>query len=312
VDGARPGVCYRAANWIEVGATAGRGRQDRAHEARLTQKRVFLYPLCPETLQRLRPPPEACPEQHSKDEDKDWLQREFGGARLGDSRLTRRLPELGRDFFARPMASIPQACNGSMARAAAAYRFFDNPKVDMDALLEPHRQATIERLSREALALIAQDTSSLNYTTHREMEGIGPIGTKVNGPQGLILHSAMAFRPDGLPLGVLHVDCKARDPQEFGKKNERARLPIEEKESYKWIKALGPIREAADHCPDTKMVVVADREADIYEYFLAAPSRRAPPRKPSSKRLANSKNPIPKPSVCRRIWKACPRRAASN
>jgi len=267
VDASRPGTCYRAANWIEAGVTAGRGRQDRAHEARLSRKRVFLYPLCPETVERLRPVKAALAPS-------DWLQREFGGARLGDSRLTRRLPELGRDFFARPMASIPQACNGSKARAEAAYRFFDNPKVDMDALLEPHRQATIERMRSKPLALIAQDTSSLNYTTHREMEGLGPIGTKVNGPQGLILHSAMAFTPAGLPLGVLHAECKARDPKEFGKKSERGKKPIEEKESYKWIKALGPIRKAADQCPDTKMVVVADREADIYEYFLAAQEKK--------------------------------------
>jgi hypothetical protein len=42
----RPGTCYRAANWIEVGLTAGRGRQDRHHKGDVPQKRVFLYPLC--------------------------------------------------------------------------------------------------------------------------------------------------------------------------------------------------------------------------------------------------------------------------
>jgi hypothetical protein len=148
-------------------------------------------------------------------------------------------------------------------------------------------------MRREPVALVAQDSSSLNYTTHRAMEGIGPIGTRVNGPQGLILHeanvyrerqalttnvyrerqaltTAMVFRPDGLPLGILHADCKARDPEEFGKKHERARRPIEEKESYKWIKALDPIREAAGQCPETRVVTVADREADIYEFFHAA------------------------------------------
>jgi hypothetical protein len=34
VDGARfRGTCYRAANWIHVGRTSGRGRMDRAHQA---------------------------------------------------------------------------------------------------------------------------------------------------------------------------------------------------------------------------------------------------------------------------------------
>lgn len=267
VDAARSGTSYRAANWIEAGMTAGRGRQDSTHKTGLTQKRVFLYPLCQKTLRNLRP------EKASRGSEEGWLRREFGGARLGDPRLERRLLELGRDFFARPMANIPQAC-GSTARAMAAYRFFDNTKVTMDALLEPHRKATIDRMRREPVALVAQDSSSLNYTTHRAMEGIGPIGTTVNGPQGLILHSAMVFRPDGLPLGILHADCKARDPEEFGKKHERARRPIEEKESYKWIKALDPIREAAGQCPETRVVTVADREADIYEFFHAAQEKK--------------------------------------
>ncbi len=94
VDAARSGTSYRAANWIEAGMTAGRGRQDSAHKTRLTQKRVFLYPLCQKTLRSLRP------ERAARGSGEGWLRREFGGARLGDPRLERRLLELGRDFFA--------------------------------------------------------------------------------------------------------------------------------------------------------------------------------------------------------------------
>jgi hypothetical protein len=39
------GVCYRAANWIEVGTTQGRGRMDRRHNAPLVRKHIFLLPL---------------------------------------------------------------------------------------------------------------------------------------------------------------------------------------------------------------------------------------------------------------------------
>jgi hypothetical protein len=46
VDAARyQGVCYRAANWIDVGLTQGRGRMDRLHLGSLTPKQIFLYPL---------------------------------------------------------------------------------------------------------------------------------------------------------------------------------------------------------------------------------------------------------------------------
>lgn len=55
VDGSRfRGTCYRAANWIEVGRTVGRGKKDRTGRALLPQKQIFLYPLCRNCRDRLR------------------------------------------------------------------------------------------------------------------------------------------------------------------------------------------------------------------------------------------------------------------
>jgi len=39
------GTCYKAANWIQVGETKGRGRNDRNNERELTKKLIFVYPL---------------------------------------------------------------------------------------------------------------------------------------------------------------------------------------------------------------------------------------------------------------------------
>lgn len=47
------GGCYRAANWIPVGLTQGRGRMDRSGHAQGTRKRIFLYPLCPDWRRQL-------------------------------------------------------------------------------------------------------------------------------------------------------------------------------------------------------------------------------------------------------------------
>jgi Domain of unknown function (DUF4338)/Transposase Tn5 dimerisation domain/Transposase DNA-binding len=275
------GTSYRAANWTELGLTAGRGRQDRANKGRVgtapdgapdgasekvrpAAKRVFVYPLNPATLRTL------CP--HRAGTPSGWVHREFGGAKLGDTRLSERLLDLGAAFFARPQANIPQAC-GSTAAAKAAYRFFDNDRVTMDALLEPHHQATIERMRHEPVVLVAQDTTSLCYTTHPAMMGLGPISNKVNGPQGIEVHSAQAFTPGGLPLGVLDIEAWARDPAEFGKSKNCNSKPIEDKESNKWLTALKPIAAAAARCPNTRVVTLADREADIYEYLLDAHQR---------------------------------------
>ena len=139
VEATRSGTVYRAANWIEVGMSAGRGRQDSAGKGGLQPKRVFLYPLSRPTLKRLcgrGPAPLA-----------GWVHREFGGAKLGDRRLEERLLQLGGAFFGQPQANIPQAC-GLPAAAKVAYRFFGHDRVTMDAPLEPHHQATIDRMRR--------------------------------------------------------------------------------------------------------------------------------------------------------------------
>jgi hypothetical protein len=55
VDGGRfRGSCYRAANWTELGETAGRGRMDRHGVCALPRKRVLIYPLVPDATRRLR------------------------------------------------------------------------------------------------------------------------------------------------------------------------------------------------------------------------------------------------------------------
>jgi hypothetical protein len=87
--------------------------------------------------------------------------------------------------------------------------------------LEPHYQATGQRLAGEKVVLAVQDATSLNYSTHPATEGLGPIGSKVRGPLGLWLHSTLAFNLEGTPLGLLDVQCWARDGASFGKKHQR-------------------------------------------------------------------------------------------
>jgi hypothetical protein len=275
VDSARhEGTCYRAANWLDIGPTSGRGRQDRHRTACRSPKRIFVRPLCGHWRRQLvvqgapvaaSPPPAA-----------DWAEQEFGQVQLPDARLKRRLLSLARDFYARPCANVPQAC-GSRARTKAAYRFFSHPKLKMQQLLAGHYQATTERLRREPVVLAVQDTTSLNYTAHAATEGLGPICNRVDGPQGLELHSTLAFTPTGTPLGLLDVQCWARDANDFGKKTRRKRTPIEQKESYKWLKSYAATAQAAAHSPATRIVSVGDREADIYELFeLAARTAQGP------------------------------------
>lgn len=269
------GTCYRAANWILLGQTQGRGRQDRLHVAQGTIKDIWVYPLQSHWQTILQanggtsPPGSSVKPNVARRVPLDWAEEEFGGCALPDARLQTRLLSLARDFYARPTANVAQAC-ASRAKTKAAYRFLDHDQTTMDTLLQPHFLSTEARVRAEAIVLAVQDTTSLNYTAHAATEGMGPIGSTVDGPQGLNLHSTLAFSTQGTPLGFLDVQCWARDPADFGKKAKRHRVPIEEKESFKWLKSFRAVAAVQARCPDTTLVSVGDREADIYELFEEA------------------------------------------
>src|SRR5207247_10313563 len=83
-------------------------------------------------------------------------------------------------------------------------------------------------------------------------------------------HERMAFNEEGTALGVLDGQGWAPDPEERGKRERRKRLPIEQKESRKWLRSFRKVAEVQKACPNTKLISIGDRESDIYELFLEA------------------------------------------
>ena len=280
VDGQRfAGTCYRAASWQWVGQTAGRANPYSNGKQSTGKKEIYLYPLRADWRSELcHEPEDRLVLRTPIGETGDWVEEEFAGARLYDGRLRRRLYSLARDFFGQPGVLIPQACGGSVAKSKAAYRFFDNERVGMEPLLRGHVEATALRVSRHEVVLAAQDTTTLNYTSHPATGGLGPINTKKDQGVGLILHDTMAFSCDGTPLGLLDLQCWARDPEEAGKKEKRKQLPIEEKESFKWLRSYQAVAEVQQLCPQTMLVSVGDREADIHELFEQAQRTESGPK----------------------------------
>jgi hypothetical protein len=195
--------------------------------------------------------------------------QELARVRLGDARLDRRLHLLVEQLAQQPPASIPQAC-GSPAAAKAAYRFFDNQRVKHAKILAGHRQACLERIAGETLLLVLQDTTSLDYTAHPQTTGLGPLETAKR--QGLLVHSALAVSSAGVPLGILDQQVWARDPAKKGSRHQRRKRPIEEKESFKWLRSLRA--SLADLPQQVCVVTVADREADVFDLFLDAEQRQ--------------------------------------
>ncbi len=264
------GTCYRAANWKEVGQTVARGTAYPNGKVADGPKDIYLYPLKRNWKQVLCAEPSVGLCSAPRPETPaDWTEEEFGTVQFFDERLKQRLFTLAADFFAQPGELIPQVSNGSAAKTKAAYRFFKNSNVDMQTLLRPHIESTIERLRPHPIILAVQDTTTLSYTGHPP-EGAGPINTSQNTAVGLMLHDTMAFTPEGTPLGLLNVQCWARDPRQAGKKYRRHQLPIEQKESIKWLVSYRAVTEAQRLCSDTTLISVGDREADVYELFQEA------------------------------------------
>jgi Transposase DNA-binding/Transposase Tn5 dimerisation domain len=198
-------------------------------------------------------------------DDDRWAVREFGRAVLGDARRTARLVDLATTLGERPTASLPDGC-GTVARLKAAYRFFENDAIDPGAVLASHVAATYDRMALVPLILAVQDTTLLDYTHHPATTGLGPLD---HGHQGLLVHSTLAITPDRLPLGLLAQQVWARDPAQPGRRATRKTRPIAEKESHKWLTSLEAVTAARARCPTTRLVSVGDREADVYDLFLA-------------------------------------------
>lgn len=193
----------------------------------------------------------------------DWVSKEMESVDIGDKRLNERLTEVLSMMAATPSKSIPSAVNGGHNETTAAYRLFDNGRVDFENILEPHIDATYERLAQEQTVIVAQDTTELDLTRPKvQVEGAGPLDG--NSRFGELLHPLVAFTPNGTPLGTLSGELWTREHGP-SKADDRKNLPIEQKESVRWLDTHRHAQEIAQQYPETQIVCVADSEADIFE-----------------------------------------------
>ena len=204
--------------------------------------------------------------------DGDWIADELADVSLGDQRLDWRVRDSGKKLAARPSVSINQACD-DWADTKATYGLFANPKTTAAKILMPHQVRTQARMAQHERCLVLQDTTYLDYSHHPSKKGMGPIGTTQQALSGMVMHSAVGTTLAGLPLGIVSQQIWSRDetPRQLTPE-ERRKLPIEEKESYKWLVALD---ESMAHKPaDTQIITVGDSEADIFELFHHARQRK--------------------------------------
>ena len=201
----------------------------------------------------------------------EWIGQEFGAVELGDKRLRDRLMKIIGDRSRHPTTSYLQACEGDRSALKGFYAFVDNTRetVSPEAMLSAHRERTIGRMMSHNLVLVVQDTTDLNYSSRPHTEGLGLIGTNQTGAKslGLKLHTSLALSEEGLPLGVVKSVAYAPEEKEPGQKAAAVDRPIEEKKSFRWIEGYRDCVAISKRIPDTSILAVMDREADLVELF---------------------------------------------
>jgi len=147
-------------------------------------------------------------------------------------------------------------------------RWLDCRHFDAATLRAGLRAHTARRCWGRHHVLVVQDTTEINYRRHaRRTRGLGPIGDPHGC--GLFVHALLALDAEqGQCLGLLDAQPWVRTPRQ----GDHRRLPLEAKESLRWVQGLASAAEVAAAC--RLVTVVADREGDLYELFARRPHER--------------------------------------
>ena len=254
------GTSLAAANWRRVGETAGRGRF-AAPGAEVAVKAVWLYPLGHAWRAQLGvaepPAPKVLGAAENLAADV-WAEHEFGGARLGDVRLGKRLVQIVQRQGEAPTKSFPGAAQNDQAAVRGYYRLIDHPadsEVTPENILAPHRQRTLRM----------QGQSAVLCKGHGEFRGAPGLRAglyrQARARRGRWGWHAAGGERGGRALGVPQIQFEAPDGKaEKGK-------PLERRKTYRWIRGLRECAELAGQLAGVRPVSVMDREADVFALF---------------------------------------------
>jgi hypothetical protein len=198
-----------------------------------------------------------------------WASVEMLGCTIKDLRRRKSLAVLVSNLAEQPAISFSAAAGP--AKRQAAHRIFSDEEVGISELLSGHVKETGARIASECrggLVIAVQDTTQFDFTGLKKTAGLGY--TNHSHARCLHGHAALMLTPQGLPLGVAHLEVWARTDEEYGKAKDRKKLPIQQKESYRWVRTLQTVEEQMPI--GQPLLFIQDKEADIFE-FMEAPKR---------------------------------------
>jgi hypothetical protein len=211
-----------------------------------------------------------------------WLDRELATCDFADQRLGRRFRTILEQIGSGVGKTIPLACQ-DWANTKAAYRFFSNDRISEREILGGHLQSTRDRTkAAHGPILVLHDTTEFSFQrenpksiglTHKTTFKRDKTGAlRAHTTCGILMHSSLAITTDGLPLGLAAIKFwtrkKFKGTNALKRKINPTRVPIEKKESVRWLQNL---RQASELIDDPgRCIHIGDRESDIYELFCLA------------------------------------------
>jgi hypothetical protein len=179
-----------------------------------------------------------------------------------------RRAEAGAALFERVVASgslVLHQVGGDRAGEMSAHRFLSSWHVTPQEILETAGARTASACAGRRI-VAAQDTTEINFSGRDHgRRGLGPAGD--GKALGFFCHAMVAVDVDDEALlGVLYADIWTRSTKRVTARRSR---PIEDRESIRWIEATAAASDLLGGA--TQLIVVGDRECDIYSQFARVP-----------------------------------------
>lgn len=151
------------------------------------------------------------------------------------------------------------------AGEVAVQRWLSSPRMTEDLILEASSART-GRSCAGGRVLAIQDTTEINFVRSAGRRGLGPGGD--GKTPGFFVHATVAVDADEeAVLGLVGAKIWSREAEPVGERSVRA---IEDKESMRWIEGAEMASQRLSQA--AQVVVVGDREADIWACFAQRPS----------------------------------------
>ncbi|MEP6930186.1 MAG: IS4 family transposase [Flavobacterium sp.] len=194
---------------------------------------------------------------------------------IKDSRLLKRGNIILDKLFKNSVHSIRQITQ-SDSEAKSFYRFLQNDNVSESDIIR-NMSANCVRSCPNKVLLCIQDTTEVNLYNHKNrVKKDQFIGTTnaAKGGIGFLLHPSFVLDAQTLvPYGFSDVKIWNRPLEKLTKhQRDYNKLPIEEKESYKWIESSQNSKKVLSQAKE--IIIIQDREGDIYEQFGIVPDQK--------------------------------------